>query len=170
MQQDCLFTRQHQRLMQRVTLVTPSGTPGTADVIISSPDGTATLQRGFEYLQNEQVFAKAGFYKFLLYDQRGQHLYLSDIDHVDVFDLASSQFLSALQPPGGPPPNSGLRGLALTPDNSQLVVADFSAQSIYVINPDTSAGSISFVGGIPATPIPARHVWLPRAHSPFLSG
>ena len=135
--------------LQRVTLATPAGTPGVADVVVSSPDGAATLQRGFEYLQNEQVFAKAGFYKFLLYDQKRQHIYLSNIDHVDVFDLASAQFLAALQPPGGPPPNSGLRGLALTPDNSQLIVADFSAQNIYVINPDTSAGSNSFVGGIP---------------------
>ena len=134
--------------LQRVTLLTPAGSPGIADVVVVSPDGTATLSRGFEYLQSEQVFAKPGLYKFLVYDQNRQHLYLSNIDHVDVFDLASSQFLSGLQPPGGPPPNSGLRGLALLPDSSQLVIADFGAQSIYVINPDTSSGTISFVGGI----------------------
>jgi len=46
-------------------------------------------------------------------------------------------------------PNAALRGLALTPDNSHLVVADFGAQSIYLIDPDTSSGSASFVGGIP---------------------
>lgn len=135
--------------LQRVTLLTPAGTAGTADVVVSSADGSTTLSRGFSYLQSEQVFTKAGLYKFVLYDQKRQHLYLSNIDHVDVFDLASSQFLAAIQPPGGPPPNAGLRGIALMPDNSQLVIADFGAQSVYVINPDTASGSSSFVGGIP---------------------
>ena len=135
--------------LQRATLVTPPGNAGNADVVVSSANGTATLTRGFAYLQNEQIFTKAGFYKFIIYDQKRQRLYLSNIDHVDVFDLASGQFLSAIQPPGGPPPNAGLRGLALTPDSSQIVVADFGAQSVYLINPDTSSGSATFVGGIP---------------------
>lgn len=135
--------------LQRATLISPPGTAGNADVIVNTPNGTATLLRAFAYLQSEQTFSKPGLFKFLLYDQKRQHLYLSNIDHVDVFDLSSSQFLAAIQPPGGPPPNAGLRGLALTPDNSQMVVADFGAQSVYVINPDTAGGSAAFVGGIP---------------------
>jgi len=134
--------------LQRATVQTPAGAAGYADVVLSSPDGTATLSRGFSYLQSEKVFSKAGFYKFLLYDQKRQHIYLSNIDHVDVFDLNSNTFLAPIQPPGGPPPNAGLRGLALTPDNAQLVVADFGAQSVYLINPDNSSGSSSFVGGL----------------------
>jgi len=134
--------------LQRATLLTSPGTPGAADISVTSLSGSATLKNGFSYLQSEQVFAKAGFYKFLQYDSKRQRIYLSGIDHVDVFDLGSSQFLAPIQPPGGPPPNSGLRGLALTPDSSHLVVADFGAQSIYLIDPDTSSGSASFVGGI----------------------
>jgi len=134
--------------LQRATVQTPAGTSGYADVVLSSLDGTTTLSRGFSYLQSEKVFSKPGFYKFLLYDQKRQHIYLSNIDHVDVFDLNSNTFLAPIQPPGGPLPNAGLRGLALTPDNAQLVVADFGAQSVYLINPDNSSGSSSFVGGI----------------------
>jgi hypothetical protein len=67
---------------------------------------------------------------------------------VDVFDLNANAFLAPIQPPGGAPPVAGLRGLALTPDDAQLVVADFGAQSVYLINPDNSFGSTSFVGGI----------------------
>jgi len=122
------------------------------------------FKNGFSYLQSQQVFAKAGFYKFLQYDSKRQRVYLSGIDHLDVFDLASSQFLAPIQPPGGPPPNAGLRGLALTPDNSHLVVADFGAQSIYLINPDTSSGSAQrFVGEFPATLTLARRGSQPPA-------
>ena len=103
--------------LERLALLTSPGT-GVADISVVSPSGSVILKNGFSYLQSQQVFAKAGFYKFLQYDSNRQRVYLSGIDHVDVFDLASSQFLAPIQPPGGPPPNAGLRGLALTPDNS----------------------------------------------------
>jgi len=35
----------------------------------------------------------------------------------------------------------GFRGLALTPDNTQLIVADFGAQNVYLINPDGGANN-----------------------------
>jgi hypothetical protein len=40
--------------------------------------------------------------------------------------------------------------MALTPDNTQLVVADFGAQNVYLINPDggVNNGSNVFVGGV----------------------
>jgi hypothetical protein len=52
------------------------------------------------------------------------------IDHVEVFDLQLGAFIAPLEPPRGPPPNAGL---SLTPDASQLLVADFGAQSVYVL-------------------------------------
>ena len=156
--------------LERITVQTPAGTPGPADVSVSSPAGATTFARGFQYLQNVQVFAKAGFYKFLLYDQARQWIYLSNIDHVDVFDLNAAQFRSPIQPPGGPPPNSQIRGLALTPDASQLVIADFGAQSIYLMNPDLGTGTAVFVGGISgfANSGPAR-VAATSAQSVFVS-
>jgi len=42
-----------------------------------------------------------------------------------------------------------LRGLSLTPDASQLLVADFDVQSVYVFNPDNGSGNSIAVGGIP---------------------
>jgi len=67
------------------------------------------------------------------------------------FLINAQAFLGPLQlPPNGPPPDAALRGLALTPDSSQLVVADFGAQSVYLINPDGSAynGKAVSVGGV----------------------
>ena len=135
--------------LQRITLLTPPGNPGQVDFTIASPSGTTTSARAFQYTQSSQVFNKPALYKFILYDQKRQWLYLTATDHVDVFDLAAAQFHpTAITPPGGPPPNAALRGLALTPDASQLVVADFGAQSIYLLNPDAGTGAKVSVGGI----------------------
>ena len=135
--------------LQRITLQTPVGSSGKADVFVSVPAGSTTAAKSFQYLQSVQSHSKAGFLRFLLYDQGRQHIYLTDLDHVDVFGLQQNTFLTALQPPGGPAPNIGLRGLALTPDGSQLVVADFGAQNIYLLDPVKGTGTTVPVGGIP---------------------
>jgi hypothetical protein len=135
--------------LQRVTLLTPPGTPGQSDVSITSAAGATSSTRAFQYMQSAQIFAKPALYKFILYDQKRQSLYLTTTDHVDVFDLAAAQFhATAITPPGGPPPNAALRGLSLTPDASQIVVADFGAQTIYLFNPDAATGTTVPVGGL----------------------
>src|SRR5207244_13378845 len=96
-----------------------------------------------------QSYSKPALCKFLLYVQKRQLIYLTNIDHVDVFDLQQNIFLAPLQPPGGPPPTAGLRGLALTPDSGQLVVADFGAQSVYLLDPVLGTGTTVAVGGVP---------------------
>jgi hypothetical protein len=135
--------------LQRITLQTPSGSAGKADVFVSTPSGSTTSAKSFQFLKGVQSFAKSASFKFLLYDPSRQRLYLSNVDHVDVFDLQQNIFLTPLQPPGSPPPNVGLRGLALTPDGSQLVVADFGAQNVYLLDPVNGTGTTVSVGGIP---------------------
>jgi len=135
--------------LERITLTIPPGSAGEADIVLASPAGNTTAQHAFQYLQSVQSFSKPALFKFVLYDQKRQRLYLSNIDHVDVFDLVAQQFLAPIQPPGGPPPTAGLRGLSLTPDASQLVVADFGSQNVYLIDPDKNTGSSIPVGGVP---------------------
>ena len=135
--------------LERITLLTPAGSSGEADFFISTPAGSTTSARAFQYIQDVQSFAKPGLFKFVLYDQTRQRIYLANIDHVDVFDLHQNIFLSPLQPPGGPSIFSGLRGLALTPDSSRLVVADFGAQNIYLLDPVLGTGTTVSVGGVP---------------------
>jgi hypothetical protein len=135
--------------LQRITLLTPPAAPGQADITVTSAAGTTTSARAFQYTQSAQVFAKAALYKFILYDQKRQWLYLSATDHVDVLDLAAAQFhVTGIAPPGGPPPTAALRGLSLTPDASHLVVADFGAQSVYLLSPDSGTGTKVSVGGV----------------------
>ena len=135
--------------LQRITVQTPAGSSGKADVFITAPAGLATSLKSFQYLQGVQSYSKSGFFRFLLYDQERQRVYLTNTDHVDVFDLQLNSFALQFQPPGGPPPNSGLRGLALTPDGSQLIVADFGAQNLYLMDPVKGTGTVVPVGGVP---------------------
>ncbi len=134
--------------LESITLQTPAGAAGKADVAIAAPSGAATAAKSFQYLQSVQFFGKPGEFKFIAYDQKRQRLYLSNIDHVDVFDLGAQAYLAPLEPPGGPPPDSGVRGISLSPDGTQLVVADFGAQSVYLIDPDTGTGTTVPVGGV----------------------
>jgi hypothetical protein len=135
--------------LEQITLQTPPGTPGWSDVTVKVPSGSATVARSFQYLASAQSYSKPGFFRFLAYDQRRQRVYLTNIDHVEVFDLTIGAFIAPLEPPGGPPPNAGLRGLSMTPDASRLLVADFGAQSVYILDPDSGSGITTAVGGVP---------------------
>jgi len=135
--------------IERITLQTPAGSPGKADILISTPSGSTSSSRSFQYLQSIHSYPKTALFKFLIYDQVRQRIYLSNIDHVDVFDLQQSLFLAPIGPPGGPSIFVDFRGLALTPGGSQLVVADFGAQNVYLLDPVLGTGTSVFVGGIP---------------------
>ena len=137
--------------LERIVLKTPTGSPGKADLTIQSPTGSTTAAKAFQYLVSSQTYTNPGLHKFVVYDESRQHVFLSATDHVDVFDLNALVFVSALEPPpNGPPPDAALRGLALTPDFSQLIITDFGAQNVYLVNPDGAAnnGTAVPVGGV----------------------
>jgi hypothetical protein len=135
--------------LERITAQTPAGSSGKADVFISAPAGSATSAKSFQYLQSVQSHPDPGFLRFLLYDQGRQRVYVTSLDHVDVFGISQNTFSPPLSPPGGPAPNVGLRGLALTPDGSQLIVADFGAQKVYLLDPVSGTGSTVAIGIVP---------------------
>jgi hypothetical protein len=115
----------------------------------SHPNSTAS--KAFQYLTSSQIYPNPGLHKFIAYDQSRQHLYLTATDHVDVFDLNASGYISPIEPPpNGPPPDAGLRGVTLTPDSSQVIIADFGAQSVYLVDPDGAQynGTVVSVGGV----------------------
>jgi hypothetical protein len=137
--------------LECVTLQTPPGPPGNADIVLTSSNGAATSSNGFQYLQSVQVSANPGLYKFLLYDQKCQFIYLSYDAGIDVFDLQAGSFKPGGLPIycpsrmlAGPCPDADVRGLALTPDGKQLLVADFGSQNIFLLDPD-SPGIVSYV-------------------------
>jgi len=84
--------------LERITVQTPAGTSGKADVFVSTAAGSTMSAESFQFLQSVQSYAKPALFKFLLYDQRRQRIYLTNIDHVDVFDLQQNIFLPRSSP------------------------------------------------------------------------
>jgi hypothetical protein len=97
------------------------------------------------------TFANPGLHKFVLFDSSRRQIFLTATDHVDVYDLSAQVFRNPIEPPPMSlhrmPPSGVLRS---HPDRSQLIVANFGAQSVYLINPDGVAnnGAKAPVGGV----------------------
>ena len=116
---------------ESMTLTTPSGSAGSADVVVSTASGSTTVPGGFQYLNSVHVYPKTGALDAILYDQARQHLYVSNEDHseVELFDLASNTYLPPI--PVGNSPTS----LALTPDGSVLAVLNYADGTVSVVDP-----------------------------------
>jgi len=116
----------------------PPGTPGRADLQISTPIGTGTLPKSVFYAKSVTDYPSPDSFTAVLVDEKRNQVYLSAGDHVDVFSTSSNQFLTALHPVAQGSQKQ-FTGLALTPDGSQLLVADLPDGSLAVINPDSPA-------------------------------
>jgi hypothetical protein len=125
--------------IDEVMVTIPPGPSGPADLTITTSVGAATISKGFTYLPVSD-YSSADTFTYLLYDPQRHWVYLSAGDHIDVFSADTNQFLTPIVPPS----ISGARqikGLALTPDNSKLLVANFADVSISIINPDNPTSS-----------------------------
>ncbi|MFZ3333300.1 MAG: hypothetical protein WA197_21855 [Candidatus Acidiferrales bacterium] len=126
--------------VQDLTLNVPAGSPGLVDIVVKSPTGTATYPKGFRYLTGVTDYASSDTFSAVLYDSTRQQLYLNAGDHIDIFSLTSNSFGTPITPPslGG---TCQLQGMALTPDGSQLIVGNFSDDSVSIIDPDNPASA-----------------------------
>jgi len=116
---------------ESIILRTPPGTPGKTDVTITTPDGSTSIPGGFHYLNSVQVYSIVGALDALAYDQNRKRLYATNQDHnqIEIFDLASSKFLSPV-PVGNVP-----TALALTPDGNLLAVVNRADGTVSVVDP-----------------------------------
>lgn len=118
---------------ESVTVTVPPGTPGWADVVLTTSNGNDTLKRGIQYLQKEVQVAR-GQYEFAAYDAVRDVFYLTGGGNsVAVFNPNTQAFGSALQSTliGA---GAVLQNLALTPDYSKLLVVDPQDQSLIVFD------------------------------------
>jgi hypothetical protein len=127
---------------QAVTVPVPAGTLGWANVVLTTSNGTDTLERGMQYLKKEAQVT-GGQYEFAAYDAVRDVFYLTGGGNsVAVFNPNTQVFGTALQSTSI---RSGavLQELVLTPDNSKLLVVDPQDQSVIVF--DLAAGTSAAV-------------------------
>jgi hypothetical protein len=123
-----------------IRVKTPPGTPGKADVTVTTPHGSTTASKGFHYLNLAQVYPAVGALDAIVYDQKRQRLYATNEDHnrVEIFDLATSQFLSPISVGNSP------TALAMTPDGNLLGVINRLDGTISVVNLVTMQGGATY--------------------------
>lgn len=144
--------------LQHLQVTIPTGSAGAQDITITSPSGTTTVPNGFHVLPSVQDYSTADTLLDVLYDQSRQQLYLSAGNHVDVFSLSMNSFQPAITPPSLTGTRQ-LAGMALTPDSSKLLLANFGDDSVAIINPDAPAGAVAVQivpPGTFASPVPAQ--------------
>lgn len=145
---------------QDVQITLPPGSPGVADLKLTTPAGTATLPNAYQFV-DIQDFAEANSPQAVLFDRFRNRVYVSAGDHVDVFSPASRSFAAPLPMPvvsgvakAGP--------LALTPDGKKLLVGNFGDGSLAVIDPDNpvnrQAVSLFHAGTFPTCVIGPRTI------------
>lgn len=114
----------------------PSGTPGLADLQVTSANGTGSLPKSILYAKSVTDYGSSDSFAAVIYDAKRKQVYLSAGDHLDVFSMTSNQFLAPLQPAANGTEKQ-FAGLAMTPDGSQLLAADLLDGSVAVISPDS---------------------------------
>lgn len=115
-----------------LTVTTPAGASGYADVVVTTPDGSSTVSGGFQYLAAAQLYPSSdSALDDIVYDQTRQRLYVTNQNHnrVEIFDLGTQAFLSPI-PVGNQP-----TALALTPDGARLAVLNSADVTMSVIDP-----------------------------------
>jgi hypothetical protein len=117
-----------------VSVKTPPGTPGLADIVLYANGGTDTAHNAFQYAASRTIFPVSTSPNFLLYDPTRNRLYASHKDQVEAIDIGSQTMLTPLVPAAGKLANSNFSGLSLSPDGNRLYIADTGAGQIHMLN------------------------------------
>lgn len=118
----------------------PPGTPGMADIEVTTQAGVGTLPKAFFYAKSVKDYASSDTFTSVLLDAKRNQLYLAAGDHVDVFSTTSNSFIAKFYPAALGKAKQFV-GLALTADGSKLLVTDLADGSLAVVNPDAPSNT-----------------------------
>jgi DNA-binding beta-propeller fold protein YncE len=131
--------------MEAVFFTVPPGSAGqTADVKVTTANGSATASGSFHYVAADQSYPLAG--ALLMegtYDSTRSVLYFTDQAQVDVLSPAGAEWLTPISIPYTNA-SSRLYGVALSPDGNTLAISDAGSASIYILNPSSPQSVKSF--------------------------
>jgi hypothetical protein len=126
----------------------PPGSPGFADIDVTTSAGTGTLAKGFFYARSVKDYPSSDKFTAVLADTQRQRVYLAAKSQIDVFSTSSNQYTAPMYPAAQGAAKQ-FSGLALTPDGSQLIATDLLDGSIAIVNPDAPSSTFA----IPIAPV-----------------
>jgi hypothetical protein len=124
-------------------MTSPAGSPGLADVKIVSPTGSVTKSGAFHFMrQVTPVSLSPTNLTEGVWDQSRNQIYFAAGNRIQVFSTLAQQFVSPI-----PIPNSTgatqLAGIAITPDDDKLVVADYGDNAVLVVDLNNTSSVVS---------------------------
>jgi hypothetical protein len=125
--------------LQLALMTSPPGSPGPANLTITTPVGTTTIPGGFHYM-NQVTPVPLNPNNLLkgVWDESRNQVYFSDGNEIQVFSTTTQQFLAPILIPNATAATQ-LAGVAMTPDNNTLLVADYGDSAVLVINLNNTA-------------------------------
>jgi IPT/TIG domain len=140
--------------MQAVLFTVPPGmAAATADVTVTTSDGSATVPGAFHYVSAVQSYPLLGASLLQgIYDPYRGVLYFTDRAQIDVFSPSSEAWLSPITLPNTTG-STRLLGISLSPDGNTLAVSDPAENAIYVLNP-SSPGTVKHFSTVGSQGVP----------------
>jgi len=130
-------------------MIPPDLTGSSADVTVTTSSGSATAHGALTYLPTPAQFPLAGSALAQgIYDPLRDVYYFTDANRVQVFSLSQRKWLT----PINPAPNGiaqRLWGIALSPDDSKLVVGDIKVGAVYLVDPSNISAPKTFAIAAP---------------------
>lgn len=135
--------------LQSFAYTIPPGTSGSAaDVAVSTNSGSATATGALTYLPASQQFPlTASTLAQGIYDPHTDLYYFTDTNQIQVFSRTEGKWLSPISIPAPKGTVQRLWGIALSPDGSNLAVADNNAGAIYLLDPANPTSVKTFIVG-----------------------
>ena len=136
--------------METVQFTVPSGAPGTADITLTTANGSITAAGAFLYAPAANSYPLPGSsLQSGIYDPHRSVYYFADTSKIQVLSLTAGGWQAPFTLPGVGN-STQLSALSLSPDGSKLAVSDYGDRVIYVLNPDSPASVTSYAVQQPA--------------------
>lgn len=131
-------------LVETLQFTVPAGTPGLADIALTTANGSITAKGAFHYAPALTSFPLPGSsLQAGIYDPNRKVYYFADRSKIQILSLTAGAWQTPITLPGTGS-NTQLHALSLSPDGSKLAVSDYGDLTIYVLNPDSPASIESF--------------------------
>jgi len=128
-------------ILQELFLQLPNGAPGPADITITSVNGTGTLKDAVTYIPFAKIIPATSSFVQILYDTHRSLLYALQSNEIQVLNRTTLQWQNPLIPGGSR--GFGYVSMALTPDGTEMVVLDATANTLTVFDPDNPSQSVT---------------------------